>query len=715
MLSASSMTTKGTIGIGALALAAALLAVPPGASAQSRHHARRCFGHRPTLVVRGRHARGTSRADVILVVNRKGAKVRAGRGKDFICGGPGRDVLLGGGGGDRMAGGRGNDVLNAGQGRRDVLLGGAGHDRFITRHSGHARTDADAGEVVNGRRKVVRSVKRRSTSTPPSRRVLKVTGNPANSEVVVLASGVSVPHVGGTLVLPPSRKALHGVLGVVTAVAHRRGRTVVRTRPGTLQDAYKSFHAHLQGSLAQLTTPSYQRASTSVSLGGFAPKFSCKGPALKHSVATRVDLTEVNLIFDVTDNPSINFLLTGQPKFHLDFDFSGKVTCTALHQVPIPVGNTGIVIKVGPKFSFEASGKIGAHFTWDPRIAYGFYRSRSSGNADFHVFKNQGSVDFDGRAGITVGLGLKTDVTLAGRVGVAGTIGPELIGEAEAESASAQACYDIRADMAAELEAYADVFFKTWTFHIASGHFGRVQLAHSCSGGSGGGGGESNGGGDSGGPSAPTGGGSGASDGGPLEAVPSVVAGGQNFELRGGQCPSGTSGVAEYYVPRGAPAEDVEDEYHTYGVTYGTSQHYPYGYAPIWPSGSYDVVIQCLDWLTETVLAEFRVGITINEPGREVTLTPTIVPTSGAVTISPEAPCTWTPGGTIFVWYNGPWANNTKPFEVGSVDSECRWSPIEITLPADLPPGEYSVEVGVAGTDWHTFGYRPAPLLVTGS
>lgn len=128
----------------------------------------RCFGKAATIVVAGPRATGTRHADVIVVTRRTGATVSGGGGDDLICGGAGNDTLRGGDGNDKLSGGPGRDLLSGDRGN-DTLVGGtgddtlsggpgtntlsgqAGSDTFVTT-GGHSRTDANAGEKVNGRR-----------------------------------------------------------------------------------------------------------------------------------------------------------------------------------------------------------------------------------------------------------------------------------------------------------------------------------------------------------------------------------------------------------------------------------------------------------------------------------------------------------------------------------------------------------------------------------
>lgn len=321
---------------------------------------------------------------------------------------------------------------------------------------------------------------------PPVRSVRSVTGDPASQQVIILAKGTRGPPVGGALVLGPSKKAPDGVLGIVTSRRRRHdGSLRLATKPGTLDSAYTSFHARLDTTLgaAEGGGATSAAAHTSSALGHFAPSFTCRGAALPHPITTHVDLSHLHVVLEVTSQPSIEFLLTGSPSFDLGVAFSGKVTCTASAEIPIPVANTGIVIGIGPQFTFSAQGAVGADFTWTPHLSFGYIRSRYSGNTDTHVFRSDGTLTFSGGASVDLYLALKTDITLAGRVGVGGTIGPDLTGEIAADSATRNACFTVDGSVKAQLTAFADVLFKSWTFNLFSGSFGNVQVYRSCTGG----------------------------------------------------------------------------------------------------------------------------------------------------------------------------------------------------------------------------------------
>jgi hypothetical protein len=312
---------------------------------------------------------------------------------------------------------------------------------------------------------------------------LSVTGSPSGTQTVVLGRGVRVPHVGGVLVLPASPRAPDGVLGRVTA-EHPAGDggTQITTEPATLDDAYSSFSAHVEGDLGELAP--HEAAASRASYRAHASSgadldFSCSDPSFSHTVTTKVDLSQLHLVAEVTKQPSIYLLITGSPKLQLGFSFSGTITCKAKASLPIPLADTGILVELGPDFTFTANGTVGANFTWTPRLTYGFLRS-PSGNSDAHVFKSAGTVNFTGQASVKLSLALDAAITLAGRVGIEGSIGPEITGTVEAQTATNQDCLNVDADFHADLSAFADIFFKHWTFQLGDWTFGNSEIFRSC-------------------------------------------------------------------------------------------------------------------------------------------------------------------------------------------------------------------------------------------
>jgi len=394
---------------------------------------------------------------------------------------------------------------------------------------------------------VVHSKLRASTVQPTQGSVMSVTSSPAGTTSVALARGVRAPPVGGALVLPVSVKAPHGVLGVVTATSRLPdGRTAVTTRPGTLEDAYSSFDAHLNGELGQLAQGAASASSTrghaAVKVGIFDISFGCDDPSVERSIHHSIDLSKMRVVANVAIpspsngyfGPGVEFELFGHPQLDFGVTFTGLQECHAKAIVTIPIPDTpGLLLEIGPDFKLTANGAVGADLTWEPWVNYGFTRFRGGPNGDEHEFVNGGKVNFSGSAELKLSLELDAGLSLAGRLGIDGSLGPEITGQASAQTSPPKACLAVWADFAAALTAHADLFFKDYTFNLASATFGHLQLYQACANSGGGGGGGGGGG---------TGGGAGGGE------VPKKEEGG-GTEKGGGETPKGVWSTRESFDP----------------------------------------------------------------------------------------------------------------------------------------------------------------------
>ncbi|HTX12291.1 MAG TPA: hypothetical protein VME22_26980 [Solirubrobacteraceae bacterium] len=391
---------------------------------------------------------------------------------------------------------------------------------------------------------VVKSKLRPTTAQEPAGVVQSVSGSPSGTQTVVLARGAKVPGIGGALVLGVSTHAPDGLLGVVTSVSYGAGgRTSVTTRPATLEEAYSSFDAQINGTLGELANEDASAAAhaADVSIGSFANvAFSCDDPGVQHSITHSINLSELHVSSEIVipswsngfSGPFINFDLGGHPKFDLGVSFGGYASCTADATVNIPLADTGLFVEIGPQFTLGASGAVSVNMDWEPWVNYGFSRGRDDPSNNYEAFHNDGHTTFSGNADLSVSLALKAGISLAGRLGVGGTIGPEIIGEVSASTATRAACLTVDAEVVAELTAYADVFFDDYNFTLGRFAFGHTQLYTSCasggggSGGGSGGSGGSSGGGGSGGSGGSGGGGSGGGgSGGAHTGATSVAVG----------------------------------------------------------------------------------------------------------------------------------------------------------------------------------------------
>jgi hypothetical protein len=375
----------------------------------------------------------------------------------------------------------------------------------------------------------VQSTLRASTVQPSSAQIVNASGSAGGTMVVVLDKGVRVPSVGSALVIVPSRKVPSGLLGVVTAVSHSGNTTSVTTKPGTLEDAYSSFDAHLDGNLEELANRGSVMSSAAraadISLGLFTADFSCDGsthPSITHSINFR----EVEVHAEVTipsksngdAGPGVAFWIGGHPKFDLGVQFSGETTCKAKASASIPIPDTPLSLDIGPDFTLHASGTVGVNLEWAPTIFYGFTRFYGAPANNFDSLKNGGKTSFSGEASLSLSFALEAGLSLDDNAaGVYGSLGPELTGTITTHTAPAQTCLKVDGDVTGTLSADAKAFFGSYTFTIGQFASPSIQIYQGCntSGATGSGGPRGSTGGGSGGSGGGGGAGSGGSDGSP--------------------------------------------------------------------------------------------------------------------------------------------------------------------------------------------------------
>ncbi len=362
---------------------------------------------------------------------------------------------------------------------------------------------------------VVHSRLRSTTETLQPASIEKVTGDPKTSQTIVLRPGTTMPRVGAYVVAPASRADPAGVLAVVTALTTLQGGAHgLTTKPGTLDGAYSAFSAKVAGTLGELAddaTVAQAAASMSgaheatahdaVALSTLNAPFHCSDPATQLSVTQHIDLSELHVEAEVNIptpsngfyGPSILLNISGQPKLDFSIAFSGYVECRAEAKLKIPLADTGVFLEIGPDFTLSADGKVSADMKWEPWLDYGFARGRGEPSNDWRSFHNDGTTTFTGGADLELDLGLAAALTLGGDVGVEGVAGPVIEGEFVATSASGGGCLTVDAEVHAELEVFAHVFFADYSFQIGAVTFGRFQLYHGCisHGGNGSGGGGS--------------------------------------------------------------------------------------------------------------------------------------------------------------------------------------------------------------------------------
>jgi len=337
-----------------------------------------------------------------------------------------------------------------------------------------------------GSQTIIRATPRPTTVRPTPSAVVAVSGNPADHQTVVLAAGTPPPTVGAAIVVARSGAAPNGLLGLINSATTRPdGRVVVTTRPATLSQAYTSFYAHVDGTLGQLTdqtaSDEVQSAATSKPVKIAKTPFKCKDRDFNNSITEDdIDLSSMRVKATVDaskTNPSLSFEISGQPTLNFGFDFSGSMTCTASAKLaPIPLGDTGLELQLGPEFTLSSSGKAGFDLTWRPSIDYGFVRSAHGGSSDTHTFVSHGvNVTVTGQASAKLSLALVATLSLGGRIGVTGTIGPEITGTATAKTNPASTCETISGDFAATLAVFWN-FLGKWEYKLPTLQFGNTTL-----------------------------------------------------------------------------------------------------------------------------------------------------------------------------------------------------------------------------------------------
>jgi hypothetical protein len=362
------------------------------------------------------------------------------------------------------------------------------------------------GYVLGRARTVTDITQRKTTTREPATAITQVTGSPGGSQTVTLAKGAAVPAVKGALVASPSGAAPAGLLGTATSVTSGAGGThIVTLAPASLSQAYSTFNVSTsqQVTPSEITepaaAPSDGRASPGRAAAGSATgfgfslgsaDFDCSGSGAGPTVTLTADLsdTSVDLTLDANPQaPSIHFLITSDPVFDVNVGFTGQLTCTLpvgkVMKVRIPVpGAPGLEVDLSPVVTLTAGGQASVDFQWKPRFAVGFDRGPGI-NSNAVGFGSSGSVAVSATAGADLFLGLAAELSLAGRIGVGGDVGPDLGVTYDASSA----CIEVDGEVKADLTADADVLVKDWTFALATGIFAKTELYRKCLGTSSGG------------------------------------------------------------------------------------------------------------------------------------------------------------------------------------------------------------------------------------
>jgi streptogramin lyase len=307
--------------------------------------------------------------------------------------------------------------------------------------------------------------------------VRSVSGDPDGTLRITLRKGSARPKVGRPFIVPISGVAPSGVLGIVTSVVGiKGGQVAVKTRPAALDEAYAQLRIELEGAtLGELESSAGASMST-------AKLFTCtgSGPAAKFDIDSDFSKLKPDFLLDI-GRPEIFFILSGTAQLDVDLSSKASASCkyTGNAKFTIPIYGTPVVVTIKPTINGSLSGEVGAGFAWSPRMAVGIQKGPGV-DQSFHTL-NKGTIStpsFHGSAQAKAFAGVSVGVSVAERVGIEGTAGPQL--NAGVSASGSSICLDAKATLHADLSAYADVFVKRWSFSIAKGDFGELQLLHAC-------------------------------------------------------------------------------------------------------------------------------------------------------------------------------------------------------------------------------------------
>jgi hypothetical protein len=309
-----------------------------------------------------------------------------------------------------------------------------------------------------------------------------------------LTLSASAPQVapGNHLVMSATPLAPEGILAAVATVARAAdGTQVVKATPASLSEAYSTFNVSVQNGVA-VTTPKSSAAPGGATLdsahldaatGGPNINLSdvalqCSGPDRpKFSIQADWSRVRADFLLNIY-GPVIAFDFIADPSITVSETFTGSVSCSLPGrtdlQVSIPVWDAPpIVLTIKPVLTIDATGTVTLGYVFQPSMVIGFDRGDGD-NYDTHVLYLHGAPSVSGDASFSSQLGVSLEISLAGRAGITGTVGPELTGSLNGS------CINVGADLAVELDANVDIFVHSWAITLWSGHFFPVQLLHYC-------------------------------------------------------------------------------------------------------------------------------------------------------------------------------------------------------------------------------------------
>jgi hypothetical protein len=244
--------------------------------------------------------------------------------------------------------------------------------------------------------------------------------------------------------------------------------------------------------LAGLAIPAMASASTfgtgHSAIGGSAVQQAARPAVVARSVPKPCDETGGIVKAKVTAGPlnvkttvvwdknpdRLTFGFSAAPSFGLNVEFGGQAQCSVTEGslvIPLP---DALELKLTPELTFAATAVVGADFTWSSAFTTGFTVTNGGFREGRTAYTNGTGFKFTGTGSLSMSIDLKVAIeTKGGKLGVEGTIGPELT--TKVSSDGAVPCWSITREAAAQFDVFAKVLgFKAqldspkWTWDEAT-------------------------------------------------------------------------------------------------------------------------------------------------------------------------------------------------------------------------------------------------------
>ena len=629
-------------------------------------------------------------------------------------------------------------------GRSRTLSLPAGHYTVIVERVsvGAAGRGIEAGAVAYpAKRKLGVTVKAGGTKTQiryagvvnPSARplpdtVLGVVGDPEDPQAVLLPGGGAEPKVGTIFVGAPSAALPRGLVAKVTTVQRRQEHLIVGLESVSISEAVPAFE--FVGSLDLAPAPSAEPSAESSALDKLLhpgarsagpPKATASGSACSPpklvKFGAHLDSLELRQAFVDAFPPQMRLTLAvrtteslGVAAAAVGINCDWKLAELGPYQTVIPVGPIPVPV--------YATLPVNAGIHVNGRLDVGTVNLASTTVATTNVGTedNQAGLSEQGSNVWTSGFGaISGSAKLSASVGVQAGIGVAKGANVhltagfgpEFDWSTGHEC-ELRLDLGS-LSAGVSILGKD--FNTPSFTPLHPKLWHGCppaagggGSGSGGGSGGSPGGGDKQGtgPAPSPGGGGVVNPDGPgiLETSPSDIEAGQSFGVKlTGTCPVGSGQLLAMQIVEPGASFDPHKDYFGTGWEPLYLGHTSLGISTEFPLGDYELIGECLEgegFVTDPmppVLHEYRAPLNVIKGPTALSIQPSTVHAGGTVVVTPQAPCAGPNGGEIKLSLSS--SSGSESIPLGNANGNCEWGPTNVSIPSNLKPGTYYVDVEV--------------------